>query len=192
MNLYISDLHFGHKNAIKFDHRPFYDVEEMDRMLIQAWNARVNEGDHVYILGDFCYRNEKEEQWYLQRLKGHKHLIVGNHDGKLLKNEIAMSYFESVDQLLLFKDGDKEIVLCHYPLACWNKEQHGSWHIYGHIHNLGETQDEELRAVFSYMLNKERALNAGCMINYYVPVSMTELIENNRRYRESLFGVNNE
>lgn len=103
-----------------------------------------------------------------------------------------MSYFESVDQLLLFKDGDKEIVLCHYPLACWNKEQHGSWHIYGHIHNLGETQDEELRAVFFYMLNKERALNAGCMINYYAPVSMTELIENNRRYRESLFGVNNE
>lgn len=63
MNLYISDLHFGHKNVIQFDHRPFSDVEEMDRMLIQAWNTRVYEDDHVYILGDFCYRNEREEQW---------------------------------------------------------------------------------------------------------------------------------
>ena len=25
MNLYISDLHFGHKNVILFEHRPFSD-----------------------------------------------------------------------------------------------------------------------------------------------------------------------
>ena len=30
MNLYISDLHFGHKNVILFDHRPFSDVDTMD------------------------------------------------------------------------------------------------------------------------------------------------------------------
>lgn len=28
MNLYISDTHFGHKNVIGFDHRPFLDVNE--------------------------------------------------------------------------------------------------------------------------------------------------------------------
>ena len=30
MNLYISDLHFGHAGAIQFDNRPFADKEEMD------------------------------------------------------------------------------------------------------------------------------------------------------------------
>lgn len=50
-------------------------------MLIQVWNKRVYEDDYAYILGDFCYRNEREEQWYLQRLKGHKHLIVAGFDG---------------------------------------------------------------------------------------------------------------
>ena len=30
MNYYIGDLHFGHANAIKFDARPFADIEEME------------------------------------------------------------------------------------------------------------------------------------------------------------------
>lgn len=29
-NFYISDFHFGHKNVIKFDCRPFSDVDEMN------------------------------------------------------------------------------------------------------------------------------------------------------------------
>jgi calcineurin-like phosphoesterase family protein len=41
MNLYISDLHFGHKNVIAFDHRPFLDADEMDLTMIELWNARV-------------------------------------------------------------------------------------------------------------------------------------------------------
>ena len=55
MNLYISDLHFGHKNVILFEHRPFSDVDTMDHCLIQRWNSRVSADDDVYIVGDFCY-----------------------------------------------------------------------------------------------------------------------------------------
>ena len=54
MNLYISDLHFGHKNIIGFDHRPFKDVDEMDHTMIQLWNGRVYDDDHVYIIGVEC------------------------------------------------------------------------------------------------------------------------------------------
>ena len=31
MKVYISDLHFGHAQAIQFDQRPFADRDEMDR-----------------------------------------------------------------------------------------------------------------------------------------------------------------
>lgn len=134
MNLYISDLHFGHKNVIGFDHRPFIDTDEMDHCLIKLWNTRVQPDDHVYVVGDFAYRSDKTADWYLRQLKGHKHLIIGNHDRLLLENEKAMAYFESVDKLCHIKDGDKEIVLCHYPMTTWYKRRYGFWHIYGHIH----------------------------------------------------------
>ena len=53
MNLYISDLHFGHTNVIRFDHRPFADVDKMDHCMIKLWNSRVSAEDDVYIIGDF-------------------------------------------------------------------------------------------------------------------------------------------
>ena len=58
-----SDLHFGHANVIKFDNRPFQNVEEMDRALIALWNETVSKRDTVYILGDFSwYRGEKTNE----------------------------------------------------------------------------------------------------------------------------------
>ena len=58
MNLYISDTHFGRRNVINFDKRPFADIEQMDWTLIAFWNDRVEADDDVWILGDFCYRSE--------------------------------------------------------------------------------------------------------------------------------------
>lgn len=181
MNLYISDLHFGHKNVIGFDHRPFADVEEMDNVIIELWNGRVQPDDHVYIVGDFCHRNEKSASWYLQKLRGHKHLIIGNHDNKMMKDENNMKYFEPVDKMLFVDDlyeGEKvAITLCHFPMAEWHRYYHGQWHIYGHIHNRREETYEIMR-------KKDHALNAAACINNYTPCSFRELVENNKRYRE--------
>lgn len=35
MNYYISDLYLGHVNAIRFDQRPFTDVDEMNGTIIR-------------------------------------------------------------------------------------------------------------------------------------------------------------
>ena len=177
MNLYISDLHFGHANVIKFDDRPFADVDEMDRTMIALWNGKVKADDHVYIIGDFWFRGEKPADWYLRQLQGHKYLIIGNHDGAMLANEAAMAHFESVDKMRYVKDGDRHISLCHFPLAEWNGYYKGNWHIYGHIHGR---QDE----TYTFMKTKERALTAAACINKYTPASVEELIRNNQRMRE--------
>ena len=172
MNLYISDLHFGHKDIINFDHRPFRDVDEMDHCLIKLWNSRVQKSDDVYIVGDFACDNEKPEQWYLRQLKGNKHLIIGNHDDKLLKNDEAMSYFKSTDSLLYLTDQDRKIVLCHYPMTEWRESSCGSYLVYGHIHSK---KDEMFDLIKTY----KNTLNASACINNYTPGSINELIRNN-------------
>lgn len=177
MKYYISDTHFGHASVLKFDGRPFETIEEHDRTLIEYWNARVTNKDDIYILGDFAYRNEKPEEWYLERLKGRKHLIIGNHDKRLLENATAMKYFETVEKLLHVSDGGHEISLCHYPLAEWFGYYKGHHHIYGHIHGRGNE-------TAAFMKTRERALNAGCMINGYMPVTLEELRVNNQRWRK--------
>lgn len=176
MNLYTSDLHFGHKNVIRFDQRPFADVEEMDACLIRCWNARVQPDDMVYIVGDICYHSQKGPEWYLKQLKGHKILVLGSHDGPILENLEAQRCLEGIERLMHVKDGGHNLCLCHFPIAEWNGFFRNTWHIYGHIHNRkAET--------YEIMKTRPRALNAGCMINHYAPASFHELVKNNEIFQ---------
>ncbi len=176
MVLYTSDLHFGHTNVIGFDHRPFSDRDEMDKVMIELWNNRVQKDDTVYIVGDLCYRSGYAPEWYLRQLKGHKVLILGNHDLPILNNKKALHYLDGVEKMMHIQDGDKQICLCHFPIAEWNGFFHETWHIYGHIHNRRNES-------YEYMKTKEHALNAGCMINNYAPASFNELVQNNKLFK---------
>lgn len=69
-------MHLGHKNVLKFDARQYERVEEMNEALIANWNTKVSDEDDVWILGDFCYRSDKDPSFYLKQLKGRKHLIM--------------------------------------------------------------------------------------------------------------------
>ena len=109
MNLYISDLHFGHKGVINFDHRPFENIEEMDNVIIRNWNARVQNDDTVYIIGDLSHKALKEPEYYLRKLKGNKILILGNHDTCIMENDKALHYFHDVQTIMNIKDNDKRM-----------------------------------------------------------------------------------
>lgn len=176
MNYYIADTHFGHQKVISFDQRPFNSVEEMDQTMIARWNEVVRQEDDVYILGDFCLHASYPPAWYLEQLSGRKHLIQGNHDGILLKDSKAVALLESIDKMLFVRDGDTNLVLCHFPLAEWNGFYRGAYHIYGHVH---QRDSSSLR----YMMQQEKALNAGCMLNQYCPVSFEKLVKNNQTFQ---------
>lgn len=175
MIYYTADLHLGHANVIRHDGRPYDSLEEMDETLIENWNSRVRKNDEVFVVGDFCFRGDSK--LYLKRLNGIKHLIIGNHDTALLKDKQALAYFATVDQIRDIRDYGKHIVLCHYPIAEWNGYYHGSYLVYGHIHN-------NKNKAYEFMKNEERALNAGCMINQYTPVTFEELIVNNTNFKK--------
>jgi calcineurin-like phosphoesterase family protein len=175
MNYYIADTHFGHRNIMHLDARPFKTTEEMWQKMKDLWNSRVKDTDDVWIIGDFCFRSGEKPEYYLKQLKGKKHLIIGNHDVDLLKDKNARAYFESIDYYKKIHDNGKTIILCHYPIAEWDGFFKGNIHIYAHIHN---NQNDAYHIMKKY----ENALNAGCMINNYMPVTLQELIDNNKAY----------
>ena len=84
MNYYIADCHFGHKNILRFDQRPFADPYQMEETMIMLWNAAVRKEDTVYILGDFCWGKADEWLRILRQLNGSKVLIEGNHEQMML------------------------------------------------------------------------------------------------------------
>ena len=81
---FTSDLHFGHENVIRFDNRPFETVEEMNAELVRRWNAKVSNGDLVYVLGDMIWKsNHGEAEKLIKSLNGQIILIKGNDHGFL-------------------------------------------------------------------------------------------------------------
>jgi calcineurin-like phosphoesterase family protein len=127
---FTSDLHLGHANIIKYSNRPFADVEEMDNTIISNWNSKIQQYDHAWFLGDFCFTNVEKGQEYLNRLNGIKHLIIGNHD----KTGVQLKGWATIDDLKEIKINGQWITLCHYAMRVWNKCHYGTWHLYGHSH----------------------------------------------------------
>ncbi len=64
---FISDLHFDHKNIIRYCNRPFSSVDEMNHFIVNTWNRTVDLGDTVYFLGDHLWRgNRKIGYWKIK------------------------------------------------------------------------------------------------------------------------------
>ena len=162
-----SDLHFYHKNILKYCNRPFEDVEDMNNTLIKRWNALVKKGDDVFVLGDFCFGGYNRWINILKQLNGKIHLIQGNHDpDKIINRLLEEGYLESVSLMELIKIDNQELFLCHYPMISWPNKERGSWMLYGHTHKL---VDEEEFSELHY--------NVGVDNNAWFPISYVELKE---------------
>lgn len=165
MKYFTADLHFGHKNIIKYENRPWSNVDEMDKGLIENWNSIVRDKDQVYILGDFTLSiNSEYVRSILEQLKGRKVLIQGNHDYFADKSKFK-PYFELITPYLKIHDEKKRrIILCHYPIISWDGMYNGTYHLYGHVHS-------------KFRLNRSNAFNVGVDVNDFKPVTLDQLIE---------------
>ena len=162
-----SDLHFGHKNIIKYTNRPFASVQEMDAALIENWNRVVRENDEVYILGDFTMQDERIADSLLLRLHGRKYLVRGNHDYFAEKYRGAMlGWIKDYHEL---KFNKSFLVFSHYPFAEWNRSHHGAYCLHGHQHNHSD---------YNLRQRKEgiRRYDVGVDANGFAPVPLEKII----------------
>ena len=80
MYYFTSDEHYGHNNIIKYCDRPFNNIQEMNKELIERSNSIVNENDILIHAGDFTLGNKEEAYGYISKLKGRHIFLRGSHD----------------------------------------------------------------------------------------------------------------
>lgn len=166
MIYFTADLHLGHRGIITMQDRPFGDVNEMNRIMIQNYNAVVNRNDTVYILGDICHHMEVDAvNEIIGKLNGKKYLIVGNHDKKY-----DPSLFVEVRDFMTVSLNGEYFALMHYPMLSWPKKNSGSYQLHGHIHARMD-YNEKNRA------DGTRRYDVGVDANNYYPVSVKQVLD---------------
>lgn len=208
MRYYISDLHFFHEGLNdKMDNRGFADAGEMNDFMVRQWNRRVHRNDEVVILGDFSFGKGKETKEILDCLNGKLYLIEGNHDRYLKDKEFDCSRFEWIKPYAELHDNKRKVILCHYPVFCYNgqyrrddKGNPRSYMLYGHVHG---SYDEYLVNEFIRMTRNSakipmggseaapipcHMINCFCKFSDYTPLTLEEWIELDEKRRERLWG----
>lgn len=144
-----SDLHFGHKNIIKYSNRPFSSVEEMDDKLIENWNSVVSSKDIVFNLGDFAFSKPERILEIMGSLNGTQIFVYGNHDkylqnGPVKEECLNKGYVKYFCDYVEFKFNNKFICMSHYAMRVWNRMGYGSIMLYGHSHGTLPSQGNSL------------------------------------------------
>ena len=167
MRYLTSDLHFNHKNVIKYNNRPFENIDEMNSTLIDNWNSVVRNKDTVYCLGDFAFGDPIP---IVKKLNGKIFFLIGDHDHSILKHKdqlLSMGHKGFVD-FLRIKEAKQEISLFHWCIRTWPKSHYGSYHAFGHSHGKLEPIG--------------KSWDVGVDNNNYKPLSIYEFFDimNNR------------
>lgn len=165
-----SDTHFGHRNILKFEPRPWKEIEDMDEELIQRWNKVVGKNDIVIHVGDVFLCGAKRAEYIASRLNGRKILVLGNHDSFSKKKYTDMGF--DVRNYLYLDD----FLFSHYPqdstalkVAQANSDLRGN--IHGHVHSQVEGLDKDVHICVCTELTE------------YTPIELDILIE---RFEEGI------
>lgn len=200
---FIADTHFGHRGMVKFarpgggavrpiwgrvdpdmsDEEAYERVAQMNEDMIDRWNAVVNPGDKVDILGDVTIGRRPLLE-VIPRLNGKKRLRSGNHD---LYHKDYPKLFKEITAYKVY-DG----FLCsHIPvhpseIARWGGNLHGhlhtervmrhrQWIESGQIHMVSEIDPDYLCVSAEH--------------TDFAPISMDEVRERFAKQREEMCNV---
>ena len=146
-NIYFSsDFHYNHKNLIrscsnwedKTQCRDYPSIEFHNNLLITNINKVVKENDILYYLGDWSFGGNEEVLNFRKQINCRNiHLILGNHDKYIMQKQnsfIGPDKFLTISEKKEIKVGSQLIVLCHYAMRTWNKDDRGAWMLHGHSH----------------------------------------------------------
>ena len=159
---FIADTHFGHKNIIEYENRPFKTTEEMDNRIIDKWNNMVKQKDRIYILGDFALSNKKRIMELIKLLNGYKIFVLGNHDKCYSYAWWNTAGFDMVCAYPIIID--EWFILSHEPL--YTNTNMPYVNIFGHVHGNPEYKDYS-----------KQHFCVSCERIDYTPIEMKEIVK---------------
>jgi len=124
---FTADEHYGHNNIIKYCHRPFKNVKEMNEYIINQHNSVVKPTSDVCTIhaGDFTLNGKSYADSIIKQLNGQHLFIRGSHDYWLPKSS----------PMIIERTIHKHfVVICHYAMRTWHRSHYGSLQLYGHSH----------------------------------------------------------
>ena len=184
---FTADIHLAHPNVLHLSNRPFKNIEEMRRVILQNINLRVKEEDVLYLLGDVSLGDKRSWVDFLEELKCKNIILVkGNHDkyGTIPKDKVLAVIEQCTIRLM-----GRTLLLCHHPyritvmrllrsirnirslrhlMSLFSKVRpvdRGLWLIHGHTHATTKTVPYH-----------NRMLNVGVDAHNFCPVSGDEII----------------
>lgn len=187
---FTSDWHIGHENSIKFDNRPFKNLDDMHKSLILRYNATVPKSGICFFLGDMGNKTEDIRK-VMSQLNGTKVLLWGNHDKGM--NTMYNCGFDVVLLTATILIHKMPVTISHCPLLFTFREDtshiknpseywhgHGSkkhslcsvpnqgqFHLHGHIHSRRD------KPTSVKILDKQ--YDVGVTANGYRPVSISQI-----------------
>jgi len=120
-----ADTHFFHEKVINFSKRPFRNVEEMNRVMIDKWNKKASKNDIVIHLGDFAWASKEKIKFIRSQLNGTIFIVPGNHDWK---RTLSKSGFIVLKEKVRMGN----LLLTHKPI----RTNGCVINLHGHLHQL--------------------------------------------------------
>jgi calcineurin-like phosphoesterase family protein len=154
---FTSDTHFHHAAIIGYCNRPFRNVDEMNRTMIERWNARVQPGDVVWHLGDFAFGPSSNISVVLAALQGEVNIVLGNHDRSL--NQMRQRFgkerawsgaTQTIDGVLVH--------MSHHPKVVTT-----GLNLHGHVHDA--------------WARRGSCINVGVDVRDFEPKTLQELLD---------------
>ena len=179
MIYFTSDWHFFHNKSFIYEPRGFSSVEEMNEAIIQNHNKVVKENDIVYCLGDCMLNDNQKGMECINRLNGHKRIILGNHCTsarielyKTLSNTEVLGYAD------IIKYNGYHFYLSHYPTITSNHDEDRPLkqtilNLHGHTHDRRK-----------FYQDNPTMYNVALDAHNNTPVSIDQIIEDIKAKRE--------
>lgn len=136
---YSSDWHLFHKKIQEYCpySRKGDTPEQMTEMILENISAQTRPGDVIYNMGDVSFGTFDQTLEALSKIKKMRvahHLVLGNHDHRIRKDQVLQSKFDSISDINTVSVGRQVIVMCHYPMSVWDRAHYNSWQLFGHSH----------------------------------------------------------